>query len=108
MIGLSFKNRKTFQFKKNRTVCLKQSNARKYNRQYKLANQHKVLMTTRQRKSRWPTVVCRRRLLLSCESRFMTVNVVVLFCVFVWAIPQGKCMAKVMKVYIGNTLGFAA
>ena len=46
LIGLSFTNRQTIQFKKNRTAGLSQTNARKYNRQCKPANQCKVPVTT--------------------------------------------------------------
>ena len=41
------------QFKKNSTVGSSQSNARKYNRQYKLANQRKVLLTIHQKVVGW-------------------------------------------------------
>ena len=44
-----------YKFKKNRIAGLSQSNARKYNRQCNLANQHKVPVTTRQKKFRWLT-----------------------------------------------------
>ena len=77
-IGLSFTNRQAVQFKKNRTAGLSQSNARKYNRQCKLANQPKVPVTTHQKKSCWLAVVRRRTLSASCccECRF----VLLLFC----------------------------
>ena len=41
---------------KNRTAGLSQSNARKYNRQYKLANQRKVPVTTRQKEFRFDSL----------------------------------------------------
>ena len=77
-MGLSFTNRQTVQFKKNRTAGLSQSNARKYNRQCRLANQRKVPVTTRQKMFRLLTAVRRRTLLASCccECRF----VLLLFC----------------------------
>ena len=65
-MGLSFTNRQTVQFKKNRTTGLSQSNARKNNRHCKLANQCKVPVTMCQKTSCWLTAVCWRTLLACC------------------------------------------
>ena len=48
-MGLSITNTQTVQFRKKRTAGLSQSNARKNNRPYKLANQRKVPLTTCQK-----------------------------------------------------------
>ena len=44
--------RQTVQFNKNSTVGPSQSNAEKYNKQCKLANQHKVLVTLHRKSCR--------------------------------------------------------
>ena len=95
--------RPAVQFKKNRTAGLSWSNARKYNRQCRLANQRKVPVTTCQKKFRWLTAVRWQTLLASCS---VAVNVVLVCCCFVLSsCPdhlKGKCMTKLMKVWIGN------
>ena len=68
---LSFKNRQTVQCKKNRTVCLNQWNATKYNRRQKLANRAQSSCDKAPEKSCWlPAVVRLRRLLLKLWTSF--------------------------------------
>ena len=79
------------QFKKYRTAGLSQSNARKYITQYKLANQRKVSVTTRQKFS----------LTYGVECLFITANAAVLFLFFVLALSYKE---NLMKVYIMETI----
>ena len=63
--------KKTVQCKKNRTVCLNQRNARKYNRGQKLANRAQSSCDKAPEKSCWlPAVVRLRRLLLKLWTSF--------------------------------------
>ena len=86
-MGLSFENRQTFQSKKNRTVCLNQWNARKYNKRQKLANR---AQSSRDRRKK--SLVGSQLWFVfegscwSCERRFTMENVGALVWFLVWVI----------------------
>ena len=84
-MGLSFTNC----LKKNRTAGLSQSNARKNNRQCKLANQCKVPVTTRRKMSWWLRQFVGEHFWL-----LVAVNVVSFCCCFVLSSCLGHLKGK--------------